>query len=311
MSIRLSVIPDQFANQFSGPPDTQLGSSIQHPLVPSHRVHAGVVRFTNGNAEAETTGVTKHQEGPQSGTPGGGVAATFTDRHGKPSVLLVPGQESSRTNVETAVRMGLVRLENGRYVDVVTPDGKPATLVQEQASQEIQADPGAEFFYPNDDADWAHDIEPIPQHAHDAAVASMVNVIAHDTGSFEDTAKALAVNAGIDPTLAADYVQSGRVMFQQVVDRAMAKEGLTGSRLDEAYEAMRKDPRQLQQALQGLLHGRDVSGFVALARDFKRSSPGDLKPLQAAGFETHVDQVTGDVLVKRPGGDWRKASDLK
>jgi hypothetical protein len=55
-------------------------------------------------------------------------------------------------------------------------------------------------------------------------------------------------------------------MYQGVVDRAMAKQGLEGEDLQAFYAHCResKGP-ELRNALQLLVHTRDVSGFKSLA----------------------------------------------
>ena len=276
------------------------------------RVCGNVIRYQAGSDSAPSDVEQTRHSHTTTGTNGGSVAATLNSTFGRPSVELIPGDPSTRTSVETALREGLIRRNPwGQFEDVLTDDGKQPALAADPTEKEAPADLSEGAFDASDDTDWAADIDPLPQHSYDGAVASVVAVVAHGMGSLDDTAKALAASAAISPELAREYVQEGVAMHERAVARAVAPMGLTGGRLEQFYEAVRSQPAKLQDALQRLVHARDVSGFKALAVAFKVANPVDVSAYRAAGFQTSVDRDTGDLLLKRPGGDWVKASDLK
>lgn len=283
------------------------------PQVPREatRVYSGTTRFSFGDDEAQaTSGVTRFAHST-AGTTGGSVAATLDRAGHRSTVELVPGVPSSRTDVAVALREGLlVRNAAGDLVDPQDAQQRADGLVPPAQVQDQPVDRGAGVFDAGEDADWAADIEPLPQNSYDAAVASVVAVAAHGVGSLEDTAKALAANAGIDPELAGEYVQEGVAMYERAVARALAPMGLEGDRLQEAYEYMRARPGELQDAIQKLVHARDPSGFKNLAKDFRVANPGDLTMYKQAGLETRVDRDTGDLMVRHGQGGWQRAADL-
>ena len=284
--------------------------TMQAPAHEATRVHTGAIKMGPGG-EVTSASTARHVH-TDAGTAGGSVMATL--RTGaNPSVLLIPGDESSRTSLVVAEREGLIRRNAaGRYEDVVAPVAdQAAPQGQRPATTEQPAeDPSAGAVDHEEESLWAEDIADMPQHAYDAAAASMVNVVAHGTGSIEDAAKALAVNAGIAPELAREYVQEGYGLHERIVARAVGPLGITGDKLQEFYDATRSNPARLQDAIQRLVHTRDVGGFKALAAEWKAQT-ADLSVWKANGFQAAVDPQTGDVLVQRGIGPWIKASDLK
>src|SRR5687767_14395725 len=86
----------------------------------------GVIRVVAGQ-EAEAAGtITKHNTYTHTGTQGASIMSTAMRDRGGLSVELTPGDPSSRTVIQTAVRDGLVReVAPGVFVDV-TPAGQPA-----------------------------------------------------------------------------------------------------------------------------------------------------------------------------------------
>jgi hypothetical protein len=274
------------------------------------RVHAGVHRYAFSSQELESVGVTKYSHST-AGQVGGSVAATL-DRTGHcATVELIPGNPASRTDVALALREGLlVRDASGNLVDAHGVQQLVEGVLPVEEAPQQGTDPGAAVFDAGDDANWGADIEPLPQHAYDSAVASVIAVTAHDVGSLEDTGKALAENAGIEPHLADEYVREGVAMYERTVARALGQMGLEGEALQRCYDYMRAKPAQLQDAIQRLVHMRDASGFVALAGDFNVQRPRDLSALHSAGFQTAIDRTTGEVMVQREGGNWVRLSEL-
>lgn len=270
------------------------------------RVHGGAVRFDVGGT-VESMEPARHVV-RFAGERGGSVAATLQQQGPHQTVETIPGVPASRTRVDVALREGVIRAkEGGGFEDVA---GAPQAL--EESLQEAPADdlkdPGEAHFDAADDATWAHAIADLSQPGYDAAVASVALAVV--TGrDLSDAARSLAANEGLEVELAERYVEAGAAMHERVVARAVAPLGIEGERRDAFYAYTREHPAKLQQAVQQLVQQRDPAGFVKMAQQFRRAHPGDLSAYQAAGFETHID-TAGEVLLKRPGGNWVKASEL-
>jgi hypothetical protein len=280
---------------------------------PSSRVHQGTVRYIAGQEEVSQGGVTRHAVSFD-GVQGGSVLASLQRINGADTVELIPGVPASRTQIAHAVRDNLIRqIAPGVYEDVRSSDGTQRTLehveAEQQAGQQQQQAERAEYVDPQEEADWAADIADMPQVAYDVASASAIGAILRKDG-FADTAKSLAQNANISPELATQYVEEGFAKGRRMVDRALAPMGLSGDRLAAFYQAAGERPHELQDAMQRLWWQNDASGFKAMAVAWKVANPGDLSVFHKAGFETHVDRDTGDVMVKRGSGPWVKTSAL-
>jgi hypothetical protein len=277
---------------------------------PSIRVGGEVTRWNASDLTAETGSRHASYQHSTAGVSGGSVLATLDRQGNAQSVELIPGVPSSRTTVASAIREGLlVRDAAGNLADAADLQQKVQASQTPQQQEQQQPQEEAGVFDAADDADWGAAIEPLSQPAYDAAVASGV-AAALGMGDLEQTSKALASNAGIDPELASRYVAEGSAMYQRAVDRALAPLGLDGDRLQEAYDWMRQQSgHQLQDAVQRLVHTRDVSGFKTLARDFKVASPdqGQLSTLRSMGFEARIDRDTGDLMVRMGQGGWHSA----
>ena len=285
-------------------------SDWQPKAVPEQtRVHTGAVQFNMhpGN-EVVQNSVARYQMSI-GGTPGGSVANTLNSTFGAPSVELEPGNPTTRTTVETAIRMGLIkRQSDGTLMDAANQQDAIKEALSEP-KEAPQVDPGAGVFNPTEDHAFGKMIQPLPQHAYDGALASMVATVAHGHGSAEDTARALAEGARIEVSEATQLIEATGAYFTRVVDRSLAPLGLSGDRLQQAYAFMReKHPAKLQDAIQQLTHGRDASGFKALAVAFKVANPGPVAALQKHGYETYLDRDTGDLMARKGGGQWINAT---
>lgn len=276
------------------------------PSVPeSTRVCGGTVRFTNGDAEATSTGGPARHQVSFDGVAGGSVVATM-QRHGQhQTVELVPGQPGSRTQLSVALREGVIRqTQPGIYEDV---SGRPEGIVE--ALNAPAAEPGQaaeeDHFDVEDKQDWGRAIEPLPQSSYDAAVASAGLAVATG-GGLSRAAHDLASSAGIEVAQAREYVEAGVAIHERTVARAV---GLEGPRKEAFYAHCREHPGPLQDAIQRLVHRRDVSGFVALSKAFNRAQPGDLSSWTAAGFETHMGH-DDELMVRHGSGDWVMAKEL-
>ena len=281
----------------------------------SSRVVGAAVQFIEGQEQVRTTGTARHIVS-HSGTAGGGLMATLQIQGaGHRTVELEPGNASSRTRVEVAVRQGRLReVSPGRFEDVA-PTAAPAARADAGATEQAAADeqdtdgPGTEAFDAKDVANWDAAIGALPQFAVDAA-ASSATLAAVVGGDLVGAVRSLSANTGMHPEQARAYVEAGAAVHERAVATALAPMGLEGDRLQAFYASAREKPAQLQDAVQKLLHQRDTSGFRKMAGEFVRQNPGDLSMWTKAGFETHVGQG-GELLLKREGSDWVRARDLK
>lgn len=245
---------------------------------PSTRVHEGVHRITAGDDAPTTVGVARHVM-TFSGTAGGSVADTLQTLNGTQTVELVPGQPATRTDVRTAMREGLIqRGAGGRWVDAAAAQAAVQDLKAVDTPEPAPQDgPDAGAFSAHDDALWAEDIAPIPQGAYDAALASMTGIASRGAGDMKRTALALAEAAGMEPELAMDYLEQGHAYYERTVARSVAPLGIGEDRLQDFYSHCQRDQGRLQDAIQKLTHGRDLSGFKAMAGVWLAKNPAPAK----------------------------------
>lgn len=237
----------------------------------SARVHSGALVYSDG---ASGAGLIERSHARHvhstAGTRGDAITATLNSSWGPAATVeLEPGNPASRTDVATAVRLGLIRPRlGGGYEDVANQaEAREAALAEPQ--EVPQEDPGAGLFSAAEDHAYAQLIDPLPQHAYDGALASMVAAVAHGKGTEDAAAAQLSEAAGIEPTQAAEMVAAAHAHYSRVVARALAPLGLTGDHLAAAYVHMQtKEPARLQDAIQRLTHGRDVGGFKVLAQSY-------------------------------------------
>lgn len=250
----------------------QAGTIGAEPVTvgPLTRVAGEVQRFTHGEAEAGSVGVARHVVSFE-GTAGGSVLATLQRSGPSQSVELVPGNPSTRTDVRTALREGLlVRNAAGQLEDAPALQQRVQDFDKGINAPEVPqvVDHGADVFDPAVDAAWARDIADLPQSAYDTAQARAVAFLAHGQGTIEGMAGALARDAGLDPSAARELVENGLWVHQQAADKALSKVGLSGEALKAFYADARQRPGLLQDALQRLILQRDPAGLVALGRGY-------------------------------------------
>lgn len=246
---------------------------------PSVRVHSGVHRYTAGDSDPTSVGVTRHVMS-FSGNAGGSVADTLQMVNGQQTVELVPGNPATRTQVQTAMREGLIqRGIGGRWEDTSAqqPAVQALKALDEPPAMPQQDGPDSAMFDPQDDALWAEDIAPLPQGAYDAALASMTGIVSRGAGDMERTALALAESSGIEPELARDYLEQGYSYYEGAVSRSLAPLGIQGERLQEFYSYCQRDQGRLQDAIQKLTHMRDLSGFRLMAGTWLAKNPAPAK----------------------------------
>lgn len=237
------------------------------------RVYSGVTRHGTGQ-EPEQTGVTRYAVS-HDGVEGGSVLATMARAGTAQTVELIPGQPWTRTSVAVALKEGvLVRGPGGVLQDARTADGQQKTAATQQAEQ--QATPQAQqqaaadelhgVFNQQEDAAFAAEMGTVDQHAYNSAIGAGIKDMVLG-GDFASAAGRLVEN-GVEPGKAAEQVENARWYFQQITDRAVTKAGLNEAQREAFYADLRNQPGRLQNALQYLTRGRDVSHFQAYAREW-------------------------------------------
>lgn len=266
-----------------GAPQPQAGAAMGQPVYvnePRSRVYTGVTTYTVGQGEAAQSGVSRHSVSYE-GSEGGSVIGTVRREGTGQSVELEPGNPASRTSLEVAARMGIIRKDpNGNYQDVKTAEGKQQTFgtldaqaKQDQAKQASdaaseQAEQQAGIFNQAEDAAFVTDMADIPDHAFRAAAAGVTRAITLD-GDLDHTARRLASESGMEPAQASEVIARGIGYYEAAVNRAVAKVGLyAGPQREAFYDDLRNDPARMGNAVQFLMHGRDASHFQALAREW-------------------------------------------
>ncbi|MBG6078701.1 hypothetical protein [Rubrivivax gelatinosus] len=237
------------------------------------RVCGDSLRITNGDAEASSGGVTRHVVS-FGGTKGGSVVATLMGVGNAQTVELVPGDATTRTNIRVAMREGLLtRNAAGHLEDAADQRRRVDAWNADAARPAAQPDdPGADVFSPQQDQQWAREIEPLPQHTYDSTQARAVSFVAHGVGSLDSMAATLARDAGIPPEQARGTIENGIALYQQAADRALGRVGLTGDSLEAFYDHARGRPGQLQDAIHRLVLQRDPSGFTRMAREWQATT---------------------------------------
>lgn len=310
---------------------------------PRSRVYTGAIRHTAGQDDEVTgTGVARYTHST-AGTPGGGILASLSSSYGRPSVEIEPGNPASRTDVRTAERMGLIKADGkGGWEAVRGTDGSQRTLStveaeeqkqlqqQDTVRQQVSRIDTEGVFLDSEDAQWRTTMEAVPEHVFGPVMASMTNAVLLG-GDFDTATRRLVQDSGMEPDQAAEVVNTAAQLQQNIVDRAMEKVGLSGEALEAFYEAARNDPRRLGNALQYLMHGRDVSHFQQWGREFaatverraavEQARQGPLqgasasgsalqsKVLEAAGFTVSKDS-SGVSMARHGNGAWRRVSDI-
>lgn len=276
----------------------------------ANRVNTGTTRYTIGGG-VEETGVSRHTVS-QDGVQGGSVMATLRTDGPTKNVEIEPGNPSSRTSIAVALRMGAIReIGPGLFEDVAP--GKPGEVLQDLDNPPAVlpvADPGAECFDADNDKLFSKIIEPLEQHVFDSTAASVTLAVVQGN-DLSSAAKSFSQATGMDPDLSRQFVEAGAAHYERTAMAAVSAVGV-GESQHEAFKAFARGQQgKLQEAVEKLLHQRDPSGFQEMATAFRRTNPGeDVAVFRAAGFETSF-APDGDLLLKRPGGNWQRARDLQ
>lgn len=274
---------------------------------PLSRVYTGAIRHTVGTDEAQQHASGRYSA-PISGSKGDSVMATLSKWGTSPSVEMQPGNPASRTTLEVAASMGLIRKdEAGNWVDAASAAEQASaferTTLQEPPEQEqqpdsVEVDRNLKIAF--DDA-----IAPLPQRAFDVAQAHAVaGVLERQPLSqlIAEVGTRLATDVGgMEPEQGAEVVQRGYSLYEGAVARIAEAEGIPATDKPAFYKALREGPSgRLQDALQRLIYSGDAGGFRELAREYSNANPtGDVAFLKSLGWEL---QRTSDGWLARPPG---------
>jgi hypothetical protein len=301
-AVRVQHVPSQFAGYSASVTD-------HLPQGPTSRVVTGPVRYTVGDAAAhESGGVARYSSGSPD-PAAAGIAASLSSTYG-PATVDIPNL--GRTRVEVAERMGLIKRDaSGQWADVAPAQVAEATkaLQAPQESEQEKEQDAAGVFDAQDDADWAADIAPLPQHAFETGIASTIAVLANGTGSIEATSRAIAEASGIEPALAREYVTQGIAMYERAADRALMPLLGTADRISQFREYLDQHPSAMRDALTELVYRRSPARLQEMAKQWRVTNRPDTSHLTRAGFEVAAG-VEGETLVRRPGGNWVRAESL-
>jgi hypothetical protein len=254
-----------------GAPSADTASPVAAPYEPN-RVGNGAYRLDMHSGELSQSGVTKYAVGQDRDISS--VAATLQIVNGQQTVELIPGNPASRTNIKQAIADGLIEpVGPGLWRDkgqVAAAPDKASEGPKGGLEDQQQVDPGAGVFDPEDDQAWNVDIEPLPQHAYDSAMASATVAILSGSDNLEAATTKLAEQAAIPVELAAEYTEHGYAMYERVVAKEVAKAGVEADQKEAFYSWVREHKgKALQHAIQSLTMGRNVQPFVQLAHEFR------------------------------------------
>lgn len=248
----------------------------------SSRVYGGATRISSSDDAPTQSGTARYTVGEDASTSS--VMATLQSVNGKQTVELLPGVPGSRTFIRQALADGLIEpVGNGQFKDKGQASGTPegaAKESQEALPEAAPVDPGKGLFNEQEDSDWSDAIEPLSQHSYDAASASVAIAVMSGSDNLDRAAANLAEQAAIAPALAAQFVREGHDMYERIVAKTIATEGVS----DKAgfYEWLRQSKgRALQSAIQSLTQRRDVGQFRTLAAEYSRHSSSQAQSLKS------------------------------
>jgi hypothetical protein len=232
------------------------------PQWEASRVSTGPLRMTIGSGEVVSAGVSRYQAGADLPT-NSGVMATAQRNAGKVTVQLVPGDESSRTLVETAVREGLVRETSpGFFEDIERNDASAESAQKEE--QKPSEQPFA-FFEGREMEDWNADVEPLSQPSFEQAIAGVIASVQRGSDDFTGVGRMLAEANGFDPAVGEDYAKSGYEFYRKGLTRDLVKQGhVTEANVGEFYESI-MGHRDLARAMQEMAFEGKTETFRRLA----------------------------------------------
>jgi hypothetical protein len=217
---------------------------------------------------------------PIHGQVGQSVLETVSQRGNAQTVELIPGNPASRTLVDVAIRENLLRRGPGGVLEEVKGNqGQSQNLadkdaaaaerqkLEQHAAELTQAEALEGVFSETEDAQWREAFSDVPEYAMTATGSRIVNALMLGS-DFEGVYKGLVQDTGMEPAKAAEAVELAFSLQTAIVHRAVAKVGVTEQHRDAFFESLRDQPNHLGNALQRLIHTRDVGPFQQLARQW-------------------------------------------
>jgi hypothetical protein len=251
-------------------PDTHSPLQADHE---STKVGNQSFRMTGG--QVQSTGVARYVVGQDKPVS---IMATAQRSSAGLSVETRPGDPSSRTLIQSALRDGLVRRNSaGDYEDLrpqsALPAGEPGATAPE--AEELAAEEQA-FAY-LDKAhleEWNEMIEPISQPAYDGAVAAALSSITAGDGSMDKAVQRLVAETGMDPVQASELAETGSAMYRENLTRDLTSTGLISRAEAEPFYDWCREHRRLDEALSTFMLAGQTSVFRALAQEFAVKKQG-------------------------------------
>lgn len=242
------------------------------------------------------------------GTAGGSVAQTLRRDGAAHSVELIPGDPSSRTSVLVAEQMGLLRNDQGRWLDVAAAERQAAEQALSGEAEEAQVPAiDTQAFPPAAEAALQAAVDPLPQAVYDTSVTKLMALALDGAGSLDAIGAHIATNSGmVNHQQGSQVAQQMLGHFEQAGTRALASVGIEGrERLAEFLDWARSGNRmQFASAAQQMVYFRNPGELKALGRAFADQRPGqEVQALRGAGIEVQRSG-TGGWLVRAPTGGW-------
>ncbi len=245
----------------------------------------GITRVSSSQFNPQPTTVLSTARGP-----GGSFRGGPDLLRGGTTVCLHPGDESTRTDIGVALRLGyLQQSQDGNYQEVGTsPEVHEAK--QQAAQQQALAD-SQELFAPAVEQELAKAIAPVDQSVFDAAVVQMVV----DGAVDGKTMRIMAEQMKVSPVEAHAVVQKFAYAFHGQAAQAAASAGAPDFAHFTAW-CLKNRPEEFKDAQLALSMGRTTQGIKELARDYTRNDIPTADELRASGYKVRtsggVDIVT-------------------
>jgi hypothetical protein len=245
-------------------PDTQSHLQADHE---STKVGNQSLRVTGGQVQA--TGVARYVVGQD--TPVS-IMATAQRSSAGLSVETRPGDPSSRTLIQSALRDGLVRRNSAGDYEDMRPQSAPPAGEAEVAASEVK-EPAPEdqpFAYLDKEhlEEWNEMIEPISQPAYNGAVAAALSSITAGDGSMDKAVQRLVAETGMDPAQASELAETGSAMYRENLTRDLVSTGLISRTEAGTFYDWCREHRRLGEALSTFMLAGQTNVFHALAQEY-------------------------------------------
>lgn len=237
----------------------------------------------------------------------GNILATFQSAGGFPvsagrvndkcTVCLVAGDESTRTNIRTAERLGaIVRDANGNYSLPGVSFAQSEVDQQKAQQQALQQQPTIEEL-PNE-AVLNAQLNGVDVGSVQAAFAQAgrAGIESLDIGALADaTGKSSAEVHAIVSAVHASFVEQAKA--------AVAKAGIPAASWNHFRDwAWQNRPDEAQHAMLVHTHERSTREYRSLADAYLQANPPSSDAVRAAGYE--VAMMNGREMVNLPGKGW-------